>query len=134
MTTAPTRVLVTGSRTWTDNAVIRDALAPFRAPGAVLVHGDAPGADRIAAAIWRSWGLGTEPHPAHWAQHGRAAGFLRNRHMVALGADVCVAFIRDHSRGAGHTAALAERAGIPTIRHHQGANAAAAPPGRPPGS
>jgi hypothetical protein len=118
MTTPRTRVLITGSRTWTDNAVIRDALAPFRSPSAVLVHGDARGADRIAAAIWRRWGLATEAHPANWNQ-GRAAGFLRNRRMVALGADTCLAFIRSHSRGATHTAALAEQAGIPTIRYRE---------------
>ncbi|MCA1707672.1 MAG: SLOG family protein, partial [Actinobacteria bacterium] len=52
-----TRILVTGSRTWTDNTAIRRALEPWRSSGAVLVHGGAAGADRIAAAIWRGWGL-----------------------------------------------------------------------------
>ena len=119
-TTAPTarRVLITGSRTWTDSTAIRAALSPFRAPGVVLVHGDARGADRIAASVWHSWGLPTEAHPADWDTYGRAAGYRRNRHMVGLGADVCVAFIRNHSPGATHTADLAEQAGIHTTRHH----------------
>jgi hypothetical protein len=112
-----TRILVTGSRAWTDNAIIRDALTPFRTSGAVLVHGNARGADRIAAGIWRTWGLPTEAHPADWDTHGRAAGMRRNRHMVALRADVCLAFIRDHSPGATHCAATAEQAGIPTRRY-----------------
>jgi hypothetical protein len=39
--------------------------------------------------------------------------------MVNLGADVYLAFIRDHSLGVEHTAALADTAGIPTHRYHQ---------------
>lgn len=113
------RVLITGSRTWTDNTIIRNALADVRQqhPDAVLVHGDARGADRIAAAIWRSWGMAVEAYPADWRRHGRAAGMLRNQAMVAAGADLCLAFIRDRSRGATHCADLAARAGIPTWRY-----------------
>ena len=48
---------------------------------------------------------------------GRAAGFQHNAAMVAAGATVCLAFIRNGSRGASHTTALAEAAGIPTRRY-----------------
>lgn len=114
-----TRILITGSRTWTDNTRIRNALAHWceQYPDAVLVHGNARGADRIAAVIWRRWGLPTEAHPANWSQHGRAAGHLRNREMVQLGATVCIAFIRNHSPGASGCVALAHQAGIPVHLH-----------------
>ncbi|QIS13643.1 SLOG family protein [Nocardia arthritidis] len=113
------RVLVTGSRSWTDIGEIREALRPYRSQGATLVHGDARGADRIAAGIWRAWGERDEPHPADWERHGRAAGFSRNQEMVDLGADVCLAFIRDHSAGASHAAGVATAAGIPVHRHER---------------
>jgi hypothetical protein len=115
-----TRVLITGSRTWTNDSVIWAELSVYRMVQPTLVHGDARGADRIAAGIWRTWGLPVEAHPADWDSHGRAAGMIRNRHMVTLGADVCLAFIRDQSPGATHCADLAEQAGIPTRRYRCG--------------
>jgi hypothetical protein len=121
--TNPYRVLVTGSRTWNDQAVIWQALAnvvrqlpPDRE--VVLVHGACPrGADEMAHQWMRGYGGVIEAHPANWVKHGKAAGFRRNAEMVALGADICLAFIRNNSRGASHTAALAEKAGIPTRRY-----------------
>lgn len=117
----PRRVLVTGSRDWTDPVTIRTALATEWGEGhAVLVSGACPqGADRIAEIFWTRWGGRVERHPADWARHGRAAGFHRNTAMVAAGATICLAFIRNASRGASHTARLAETAGIPTRRYEQ---------------
>lgn len=118
------RVLVTGSRSWTDVRTLRAALAAQWGDGsAVLVSGGCPrGADRVAETLWTRWGGTVERHPADWSRHGRAAGPRRNAAMVTAGADVCLAFIRDDSRGASHTARLAEAAAIATHRftHHTG--------------
>jgi hypothetical protein len=111
------RVLITGSRTWEDRAAIRDALARVWAPGVVLVSGAASrGADALCEQCWQHWGGQVERHPADWSRHGKKAGPLRNQEMVAAGADLCLAFIQDHSPGSSQTAALAEQMGIPTRR------------------
>lgn len=113
------RILVTGSRTWADYPRVVAAIAEAAGRAnttPVVIHGAARGADTLAATAARSLGIEVEEHPANWEAHGRAAGILRNRLMVDLGADVCLAFIRDDSRGATHCAALAESRGIPTRR------------------
>ncbi|MBE4788441.1 DUF2493 domain-containing protein [Streptomyces caniscabiei] len=104
------------------------------------------GADEIAEEWGRGFGATIERHPADWDNctpacppygaraHRRwkkpddtvhpglldtycpTAGPRRNRELVALGADIALAFIKDGSRGASHTADLAEQAGIPTRR------------------
>ena len=129
------RVLVTGSRTWNDRELIRDTLDALLAEHGTLtvVHGAAStGADTTAQgwALDRrhqsSYGAVTpEPHPADWRRYGRAAGFRRNAAVVALGADLCLAFIRNGSHGATHCADLAERAGIPVRRFTEQHRAAA---------
>lgn len=116
------RLLVTGSRDWHDYNCIDHYLRVFYEaagsnPASILVHGACPrGADEIAQRIWLFNGLQDEPHPAQWDLYGKKAGFLRNKEMVTLGADYCLAFIKNKSRGASHTASLAEQAGIDTMR------------------
>jgi hypothetical protein len=100
------RILLTGSRDWDDEAPIRAALVQLAAatPGPhVLVHGACPtGGDAVADRIAADLGLAVERHPADWARYGKAAGYRRNADMVAAGADVCQAFIRDASPGRVH--------------------------------
>ena len=113
------RVLVTGSRAWDDQQAIFDALAEYNYGAVTLVSGGCLlGADLIAERIAADLGWTVERHPADWfGGYGRAAGFVRNAKMVKLGADVCLAFIKDGSRGATHCAGLAEKAGIPVKRY-----------------
>jgi hypothetical protein len=109
------RILVTGSRTWTDADAIHQALRSQVSPDekAVVVHGGAAGADVMAGSSARFLGWRREVHCADWEKHGKAAGFIRNQHMVDLGADVCLAFIKNNSPGATDCAHRAEKAGIP---------------------
>lgn len=104
---------MTGSRTWVDTATIRGALYELFDPEGVLVSGGARGADALCEDCWGHWGGQVERHPADWATHGRRAGIVRNSEMIKMGADVCLAFIRDFSPGASHAVKAAERAGIP---------------------
>lgn len=119
------RILITGSRGWLWPETIQLAIALWvkenvpRNEASTLVHGDCPhGADRMARDFARQvWWLEEEAHPAQWDTYGRRAGFVRNEEMVLAGADVCLAFILNGSKGAKMTADIAEKAGIPTIRY-----------------
>lgn len=134
------RLLVTGSRSWSDRDTIRAALREAwrdLQPGPIpLVHGAATGADTIAADIWTRGGLTAEPHPADWdtpctdacyhrprEKNGRPycplAGHYRNQAMVDLGADLALAFPLGESRGTQDCMKRARKAGI-EVRVFQG--------------
>jgi hypothetical protein len=111
------RILITGSRDWKDRVVIANAIRqawidadkPYRV---TIVHGGARGADYIAGEFGKRMRFDVEVHEADWSA-GKRAGYIRNQKMVDLGADICLAFIRNESKGATMCAKLAEDAGIP---------------------
>lgn len=106
------RVIVCGSRAWTDREAIANRLSDLP-PGSTIVHGAARGADRIAGQEGQKLGHLIEEHSAEWETHGKRAGYLRNAHMASLGADLCIAFWDGRSKGTQHMVDLAEDAGIP---------------------
>ena len=115
------RLLVTGSRTWTDEKIIFIELTraaydldsdPTR--NVVLVVGGARGADKIAEDIYRNTGGVVEIHKADWNRHGKQAGYIRNTKMVDSGVDLCLGFIMDDSKGATMTVNQCKYLGIET--------------------
>lgn len=117
--------------------IVGDALAEAGADEieVTLVHGHCPtGADAAADAWALARGVNLERHRASWQEpckpwcppgHRRrnsnmggsycpAMGVYRNAEMVALGADICVAFWRNGSTGTASTIQLAMSAHIPT--------------------
>jgi hypothetical protein len=106
------RVIVCGSRRWHDRQRIADRLADVP-PVATIVHGAARGADRIAHQEAQKLGLLVEPHPANWAEHGKAAGPIRNEAMAAAGAVLCLAFWDGQSTGTADMMRRATAHGIP---------------------
>lgn len=115
------RVLVTGSRNWFNHEIISDALHAQRLLdpdyAITVVHGGAAGADALAAWWARSVGVHAEVHMADWSL-GKVAGHIRNQKMVDLGADVCLAFPMQGSRGTWDCVRRAEKAGIPVRTFH----------------
>lgn len=123
------KVLVTGSRSWTDPEPIRARLAQLP-PGSFVMHGDAAGVDRIAATIARELGHEVKSFPADWrvkadtppgairkrrdgAPFDARAGHLRNLRMLDQQPDVVLAFWDGRSPGTWHCIEAAIERGIP---------------------
>ena len=118
------RVLVTSSRSWDKRAAIWTALDIIATAAlesgydrVVLVHGACPtGGDAHADAWYRAkrgeMPLGVERHPANWDLFGNLAGHIRNADMIRSDIDVCLAAIRNRSKGASKCAEWADGAGI----------------------
>lgn len=125
------RVIVTGSRDWPDKSAVwraLDTIAPTTpgssltiVHGACRINGKPAGADRDADEWvrrnryrhgFRGCLIRAEPHPADWRRYRKAAGPIRNRHMVDLGADLVLAFVLNHSSGTTGCIELARAAGI----------------------
>lgn len=69
------RILMTGSRDWTDEKSVRSAIRKalsvlaIEPEDATLIHGAARGADTLAATVAKEMGLAVEAHPARWNVH-----------------------------------------------------------------
>jgi hypothetical protein len=108
------KVLVCGSRDWRDEPAIADRLADFAPESLVeVLHGDARGADRMAASVADLYGYDVRAFPADWRGKGKRAGILRNLEMLDQRPDLVIAFQRNRSTGTQHTIDEARRRGIP---------------------
>ena len=114
----PFRILVTGSRRWTNTKLLAETLTKAikdHYPNVVIVHGGCPrGADALTELFAQHNNIPTEVHPAKWKTHGTKAGPIRNQEMVDAGADLCIGFIVGPSFGTKHCVKAAQKAGIPT--------------------
>ena len=118
------RILTTGSRDWagifaeTEIGVVLmsvEALSIVLRSPLVIVHGGCPtGADAIVDRWARRRDYEPEVYEANWS-FGKAAGPLRNRVMVYKGADLCVGFLKNNSRGTLDCLRKARAFGIPTF-------------------
>lgn len=118
------RVLVTGSRDLDDYRVVADLLDYYifelnDGRTFTVVHGKNPKGADLFASQWcqralPEWDVVEEAHPANWSK-GKIAGIQRNQKMVALGADICLAFPRGRSPGTRDCIMRAEAYMIPVV-------------------
>ena len=107
------RVIICGSRHWTDSAPIARLIAALP-PGTVVITGGARGVDTLAHQLAQQRGLPTEVYSAEWATEGRRAGPLRNARMLATGVDAVYAFrLPGASPGTDHMTRIARAAKVP---------------------
>lgn len=121
------KILVTGDRKWVDAKIMRVVLKSYvdihTKSAIILVHGNAPGADQLAAFIAKSFGItDIRPYAAHWNEYNKAAGPLRNQEMLDKEhkpnepIDLVLAFHNDitNSKGTKDMLLRAGNAGIAT--------------------
>jgi len=110
------KVLITGDRGWTAAGVIETVIKTMP-PDTIIVHGDASGADMIAAAYANARDMSTWAFPAQWQRWGgRRAGPMRNQRMIdEAKPDLVVAFHNylPGSKGTRDMVTKARLAGIP---------------------
>lgn len=122
------RVLICGSRGWHDPGPITaliagyDILAEGRNEKLTIIHGDAPGADRLAKRIGKQWGAEVIDEPADWGRHGKAAGPIRNQKMIDDHKPEIIWAFRSagKSNGTDDMVEKGRAAGIPTFVVNEG--------------
>lgn len=99
-------VLIAGSREFkVDEAIVRPLVAgvvDMLPPDAILITGGARGVDQWAEEAAKKRGMYIRTFEPDWGAHGKAAGPIRNREMVAT-ADKVYVFWNGESRGTKST-------------------------------
>ena len=123
-------IVVTGSRTWTNESQIKDRMEELEAEAKVkgekltVVHGAAPGVDRMCAKWAEIVGAKVIAEPAEWNANGyfdRGAGFARNIYMLEQYKPLRVEAFRAEgkSNGTDHCIKEAQKRGIEVNVNHE---------------
>lgn len=101
------RVLVSGSRSISDPALVEQAITESGFPITTLLSGGARGVDRMAEAWAERHGIPIERIKPDWKRHGRGAGFKANEALISR-AEAVVAIWDGVSKGTKSVLELAK--------------------------
>lgn len=112
-------IMMTGSRTWTDDKMIEHVFAQWlrerylaRPTGderPVLRHGGAKGADLIAASIWKGWDLPTDEMRPDWSMCGQLCPGDGSCRVQVPGGEYC------GKAGHNRNAAMIDKVPVPEV-------------------
>jgi len=108
------KVIIAGSRTFTDYEQVRQVLGPSRHHIAQVLHGGARGADRLGFLWALKHGVPSRCYRADWQRYGRSAGVRRNQQLAEAG-DVLVAFWDGQSPGTADMIRRMQALGKPVV-------------------
>ncbi len=108
------KVIVAGSREFTDYQVVCRVLHAHRQQITQIITGGARGADRLGYR-W-AWKHAIRHHlfRADWERFGKSAGMRRN-HQMAQAGDVLIAFWDGKSPGTAHMVQCMRQLGKPVV-------------------
>lgn len=108
------KLLICGSRGWTDDAIIKKMIRASSPH--VVITGHAPGADQLAELAAESLKIPVRSFPADWKKHGMAAGYIRNKAMLEeTEPDLVIAFMIGETPGTRNMINLARDAKVPLL-------------------
>lgn len=97
------KILVCGSRDWTNKELIKEQLLKFiEKRDVVIIEGGCKGADRLAREVAIEMKIKYETYNADWNKYGKAAGPIRNSLMLKQGRpNIVIAFHNDIDNSKG---------------------------------
>jgi hypothetical protein len=108
------RVIIAGSRSITDYAIVCAAVRRSGFTITRVVSGMAAGVDSLAVRYAAEHALPCDRFPAEWKKWGRSAGYRRNVEM-AKHADALIAVWDGKSPGTRHMIETAKSRGLPVF-------------------
>lgn len=109
------RILICGSRNWTDKQVIENYIQTLP-KDTIIIQGGCKGADFFAGYFAIKYNLILETYRANWKKFGKAAGPIRNKQMLDEGKpEIVIAFHNniEQSKGTKDMIRQARERGIP---------------------
>lgn len=111
------KVLICGDRNWRDEAAIASCIDALPL-GAIIIQGEARGADKIAGRLAAKKGFHVMSFPANWNRYGKAAGPIRNRQMMQEGSPHLTVFFHNNlrqSKGTRDMVKVSVDKGVPVL-------------------
>ena len=108
------RLIIAGSRTFSDYQRLCQVLAPDRQHITQVITGGARDADQLGYRWAWKHAIRHQLFRADWERFGRSAGIRRN-HQMAQAGDMLVAFHVNNSPGTAHMIACMRALGKPVV-------------------
>ena len=118
----PYKLIIAGSRGWTDYQAIINAVRAFykhfkinaKNNPPVIISGTARGADQLGEKLAKQFNLELIRMPAQWDTYGKSAGYKRNEEMAKI-AHGCLVFWDGQSKRSQHMHNLAKQYHLQTM-------------------
>lgn len=108
------RFAIVGSRSFNNYYIMYKVLKEYLPQKALIISGEADGADTLAYVYAMQNGYLFDGYPAKWDEYGKAAGMKRNVDMIQ-NSDNVIAFWNGKSPGTKNFVDLAKKKNIPSI-------------------